>query len=74
MLLHIAHHVHQHVTTWAAAAARRQQLPTGIKTVQVNLQHNAVAAQGLVVHMPVSMAMAQTAAQTTSQGCCTPTD
>jgi len=40
----------------------------------VKMQHNAVAAQGLVVHMPVSMAMAQTAAQTTSQGCCTPTD
>jgi len=57
-----------------AGSSYRLAFRACIKTVQVNLQHNAVAAQGLVVHMPVSMAMAQTAAQTTSQGCCTPTD
>ncbi len=40
----------------------------------VKMQHNAVAAQGLAVHMPVCTAMARTAANNTFQSHCIPTD
>ncbi len=38
-------------------------IPCMLKNDRVKLQHNAVAAQGLAVHTPVCMAMAQTAAK-----------
>lgn len=59
MLLHVAHiSLSLHGRLLLADG-----IPCMLKNDRVELQHNVVAAQGLVVYMPVCTAMAHTAAK-----------
>ena len=59
MLLHVAHiSLSLHGRLLLADV-----IPCMLKSDRVELQHNVVAAQGLVVYMPVCTAMAHTAAK-----------
>ena len=59
MLLHVAHiSLSLHGRLLLADG-----IPCMLKNDRVELQHNVVAAQGLVVYMPVCSAMAHTAAE-----------
>ena len=76
MVLHVAHismSPHGRLLQ-LAGSSWLMAFPCMLENDTVKLQHNAVAAERLVVHMPVCTAMAHTAATITSQGCWIPTD
>ena len=59
MLLHVAHIS----LSLRGRLLLADDIPCMLKSDRVELQHNVVAAQGLVVYMPVCTAVAHTAAK-----------